>query len=509
MPRRQIVDEIIMRIETKKSLTKTLIVKMKKYIKNKSILEKLEAYHNKTRIIRVKPLIEQLKNIKKGGDVNLNFFDKIGEGSFGTIYREKKFTDPLVYKMLKLDIDENSIPIKDNIDGLNEKNHFIETFTTFHQTPSSPNVPNSPKSPSIQTLDKSTIGKENEFNFAYILDYFTGDLRTFNVNDVSIETLHSNITSMFLALDEFSSAEPNAFIHCDIKLDNILYDENNIWKLHDFDTYTKVSMDDIPSLQNVNNMIIPLNDTIITPKYYTFTPYYISPFLLCYAHFFKGSSSIIQPKDMFSTYFHVHALLTSKSVFFEQFHSLMSNGTLKDNDNSFKNYKEIACSQNNYTGTFESMITDIVTNKKLYFINIRKSDFFSFGIVMFKIWLDLYRTKDREKIRYADNIVAKLIYMCVIPFWTPNPNININFQHGKFIMYTVNKSWNKFVFEPNNEIKYEFKRVNMVGGNSLKLPVPLNNTKPEISEEPDIYEIRNKDLSKILDLCRNVRKSSL
>lgn len=404
------MEKIINRIKNNKKFTPRAIDRI---ILPLGLKKRLVSWNNGSKRVDVDKLIIALRmssnvklgKVQKGGDCS-----KIGSGSYGTVYR---LDHTVCIKIINNDKD-NQI-----IENIHKIMHLpgVEEYSTFlKETSYTININNC-----INNLTNGSSWYHIKYcNQADLLKYIQ------NIdNKDSIDTLQTNINHCLDSLDFFTS---NYYIHGDIKLDNILMDDRYKWLLHDFDFCTCV-------------------DNIETFEFRAFTPYYISPFLM-------NVNKEINSNDYLTNYAKLHTLLTNGST--NSFTNMMNTGKcdsqpdIRDYDFYEQMIDTYYVNVNNHTtnghnkhkGIYAYLVHMINTHNLniLKMLNLFKSDYYSFGVVIFYIYYKIKKEKISHLEYYADNTLQQLMALCLIPFYTTYKFSDYaSFKHGEFIKYCISK----------------------------------------------------------------------
>lgn len=363
----------------------------------------------------------------------------IGQGQYGSVYKLDESTVIKFYDINTRFISERSTELIADL-VLKSQQKQITMYTSFlvDKPTDVPGYPTSCKNP-FQLLRYAEGGDLFKYNF---------DLLSKPTHD-SITKLHNLILHILEALDWFSG---NGLVHSDIKPDNILINGTKPL-LHDFDLWFQVP-----------------EENPLTAKYYSFSPVYVSPILVAFigrTQFTETSdanetqSHIIQHEPYESAqilpmYSQLHAILMkSMSTHFTRY--MNTGSTIHTHDTQvthyghYGHYEEIV---KMYTGkSFVDICTEIYKNDDLIRMNLLKSDYYSFGVVIFMI---IYRLQEQlqgasidEQAKslwqsYIDNFLTHLMAMCISPFYSDVPaetTMSKGFRHGGFMLYTL-EQWN-------------------------------------------------------------------
>lgn len=376
------------------------------------------SWNNGSKRVDVHKLIAALAKIRQKGGTSVQPCHVIGSGSYGTVYL---LDNDVCVKIIKNDHGDE---IKTNIRNLMQIDN-VDIYSSF--------VNGNEK-------NKQKLCPELEKEFGNSTKYYVkycekGDLLKYiqpKTLNWDLLCLRTNIKHCMDSLDFFSSKK---FLHCDIKLDNILIDKTNKWLLHDFDYCTPV---------------VDFEKYTFT----AFTPYYISPYLMSVN---KGTAS----NTYLRNYASIHNILTNGSAM-NSFTNMMHTGVCvlnnKNIDYMYDFYEQMIdlyyvninvpiqkqVYGHKHRGIY-SHIVDLINKKsQLKHINMLKNDYYAFGVVIFYIYYNIRKNNvdqyaDNKLQQYADNELQQLMALCILPFYT-TVEFNYNeFKHGEFILYCVSK----------------------------------------------------------------------
>jgi serine/threonine protein kinase len=397
------MEKIITRIKNNKKFTPKAIDRITLPV---GLKKRLVSWNNGSKRVDVDKLIIALRNVKLGKVQKGGGCLKIGSGSYGTVY---KLNDDVCIKIINNDQDNqiiNTVSELMNLEG-------VEKFSTFLKI-----LPNTIIN---NCIEHSTVGS----TWYYIKYCNQGDLLKYiesfdngDKNMIDINMLKTNINNCLVSLDFFTSRH---YIHGDIKLDNILMNNNN-WLLHDFDFCTRV-------------------DNSETYQFSAFTPYYISPFLM-------NVNKEIKSDVYLNNYARLHTLLTNGST--NSFTNMMNTGKC-DSPSDIRDYDFYEqmidmyyvninlYGQKKHKGIFSHLVNQIESDNSLKMLNLLKSDYYSLGVVIFYIYYKIKKEKIAHLEDYADNTLQPLMVLCLIPFYTTCKFNYEMLKHGEFIQYCISK----------------------------------------------------------------------
>ena len=266
--------------------------------------------------------------------------------------------------------------------------------------------------------------------YNYILKLCNGgDLTNLNYENLDLNLLSSNIIKMLHGLDFFTSKN---YIHSDIKMQNILINDGE-WFLHDFDLCTKIKVKD--------------------PLYYSFTPYYISPFLLYYGKFFnqKEKQTNISSENFITIY-----LLSQKLYSGGKITNELQNiidyifKSCDDNEESF--YSKVIKNIYGDELSFDFIFKEISRRPDLKLQNMLKNDYYAFGLILFSIVIKI-KNKNKKYTEYCTNFLEPIIFYCIVPFYNVN-DVPDGFKHGAHILKELTK-WKIIEYSDEFSSRYE------------------------------------------------------
>ncbi len=431
--------QIIKRIQDDKKLTKRMLKNPKL---TKILSTKLEKYQNGSKRLDKDKLIRDLRmlGVLRGGMPEVcNHMNVLGKGSYGCVV---KCDDQVAIKFFT---NENiKIHVNDFLDKCIEDGNNLVQYTSF-------------------TRDQDHISKCQQLRSSSYSYYFLqlcpdGDFRKYEPKDIKI--LHEHLMHILSSLDWLTSKN---IIHGDLKMENILISKQNTPLLHDFDQV--ILVDDF------NNI-----------EYETFTPYYISPFLLCNAKYSEAKNKQdVKSSEILNWYFKCNNLISpiqNRNDLVSKFVKMLNGDessppstpvspatpfSLPNSTTSPKSpaspsqfslngkvLKDLTASY--YIGyEYDQIMTllmapdgDINLKKQ----NMLKNDFYALGVIIYQL---IYKLKlmsmkegslvqDKKTVQlYVDNVLMHMMVFCIIPFYYDKSNSLETFSHGKFISYALRR----------------------------------------------------------------------